>query len=316
MIRPRLPRERVVEAYLLACRVAASAPPTIHRGYRVFYARPPRVSWVDLAPGDHGILGTHDKCDLVLPQEPDMRTRHSLAACSLLEDGTVALRLLDLHTDLPMFLHDDEAHVSLVVVGDFAVRLGHGIVGALSLEPSYARVASSMLSEPELDLHRSDRVPTARPADLRRSHITSLPPVSPIGTMSGARSLDVAGKARPMTAISVADRRPAYGLTLTRGRKAASVQVPKQVLHLGLVIGRADNCEDGGLRAVLDGTISRAHLLLLEEGQDVVAIDLCSLNGTSMNGVTKRRFVLPDSGATLHLGPQFELRWKALGTRH
>jgi hypothetical protein len=101
-----------------------------------------------------------------------------------------------------------------------------------------------------------------------------------------------------------------HRLTLTRGRKAASVEVPAEVLHLGLLIGRADNCEDGGLRAVLDGTISRAHLLLLREGRDVVAIDLCSLNGTTMNGVMARRFVLPDSGATLHMGPQFELRWQ------
>lgn len=327
MLRPRLSRERVVDAYLHACRVAATAPAKIKEGYRVFWTFPPKISWIDLAPGEHGILGTHERCDLRIPAEQDMRTRHALAACSRLDDGSVALRLLDLHTDLPLFLQDDEPHVSLVVVGDFAVRLGRGVVGALTLDPSSARKSGGTSAAPELDVSRSDRVPTARSGDMRKSHVTSLPPVSPIGTLkTGPRNFrDALASGAAPPAGDLRDVRASnalapqedttYRLTLTRAQKAASIEIPGHVLQLGLMIGRADNCEDGGLRAVLDGTISRAHLLLLREGRDVVAFDLCSLNGVTMNGKKDRRFVLHDD-SVLGMGPQFQLRWQPLHVRH
>ena len=79
-----------------------------------------------------------------------MRTRQALVTCSRLEDGTPALRLIDLRTDLPFFLMDDEPHSSLVVTGSFAVRLGQGVIGAVSHFCQFHRNGRTTMSVDEL----------------------------------------------------------------------------------------------------------------------------------------------------------------------
>ena len=80
----------------------------------------------------------------------------------------------------------------------------------------------------------------------------------------------------------------------------ASVDLPDAVLDAGVLVGRAERCEDR-LRAVLTESVSRVHLLLLRERGDVHAFDLASTQGLYADGQRVRRVRLPARGGTLRL---------------
>src|SRR5262245_3071150 len=90
--RPYISPERAFGAFSLVCKL--SAPTLRGNGYRLFYAKPPNAWWLDLGPGDHAVVGSHERCNLVNAEEPGIRTRQTLVTCSRLEDGTPSRRPL------------------------------------------------------------------------------------------------------------------------------------------------------------------------------------------------------------------------------
>ena len=72
-------------------------------------------------------------------------------------------------------------------------------------------------------------------------------------------------------------------------------------LDIGLIIGRADKCHDGGIRAVLNEWVSRAHLLILREGTASTHRSLLD-ERYLQNGTRVRHLTLPDTGTSLRLG--------------
>jgi hypothetical protein len=98
-------------------------------------------------------------------------------------------------------------------------------------------------------------------------------------------------------------------VTLERGGMGASVELPAEALEAGVLLGRALNCFDGGLRRIFCEAISRAHVLLVRDRDDVFAFDLCSTNGTRVAGQRIRRHRLSDGGATVELGKKVIFRW-------
>ena len=98
-------------------------------------------------------------------------------------------------------------------------------------------------------------------------------------------------------------------VTLERGGMGASVELPTEALDAGVLLGRALNCFDGGLRRIFCEAISRAHVLLVRDHDDVFAFDLCSTNGTRVAGQRIRRYRLSDAGSTLELGKKVSFRW-------
>ncbi len=89
----------------------------------------------------------------------------------------------------------------------------------------------------------------------------------------------------------------------------ASVEIPVEALDAGVLLGRALNCFDGGLRRIFCDAVSRAHVLLLRDHDDVYAFDLCTTNGTRVAGRRIRRFKLSPDGAALELGKKVTFRW-------
>ena len=123
------------------------------------------------------------------------------------------------------------------------------------------------------------------------SHITSVRPIAHIEDLTPKAK---AGYVR---------------LTLQSYDRSAAVELPEQALEQGVLLGRADNCLDRGLRAVLSTHISRTHLLLLRDAGAIVAIDLCSTNGTRQGGQRVRQVTIPVEGLALTLGPELTLIW-------
>jgi hypothetical protein len=120
----------------------------------------------------------------------------------------------------------------------------------------------------------------------RITHVTSLPPVPGIGGFV---------QAPPGTR----DAR----ITLCSRGAGTSVSIAEADLELGVLLGRAPKCLDGGLHAVLNPGISRAHLLILRDPEgSVTAFDLCSVQGTYFYGARIRACRLTGGATRLELG--------------
>lgn len=328
--RPMLSRAELDQAFSLARRLASNEAPSHREGHRVFSLLGSRISWRDLKPGEHAVIGPHEQCDLPLGGAGELQTRHAIAISVTLSDGSSALRFLDLHTTLPFFLHDDEAHHSLVVTDAFAVRLGQNVVGAIPLGQIEGDLRDS---EPppssEIEVQRTAQLPKGSIPSLGRILVSSLPPPRPISSYSStppsaapSAQPAYAGRVNPQPSGGAANNNQyvpispnSARVTVRYGGQGASVEVPMDAFDHGLLLGRAPHCEDGGLRSVLPAHISRVHLLLLRENEAVMGYDLCSLNGTFHHGVKSPRvtFSTPldsvslsdlvldvESGPTLH----------------
>lgn len=298
------------------------------QGYRLVRVFERNISWVDIHVGGDGyaVLGSHDRCDLVLGSDSGIWLRHLVATCARLDDGTVGLRLIDLKTNVPFFLEDDTPQWSVTASGPFAMRLGRHVVCGFPIGPALSSSSSSsvdgdrhstgpghIVDEPARIVDRAidtgllasdhdssmtsapSRSIGSVPAPARREPITSFLPSAPVSQIH-----DLIGPSVSSNHIRV---------TLERGGMGASVELPSEALDAGVLLGRALNCFDGGLRRIFCEAISRAHVLLIRDRDGVYALDLCSTNGTRVTGRRIRRQILSDEGATLELGKKVTFRW-------
>lgn len=315
-VQPRIDVATMRRALSTAEAVMALNPPEspMVEGYRLFRVSGGDVAWLDMPAntGAYAVFGSHPRCDVKFASGDDVCVRHLVATCCNLGDGGFGLRLMDLQTSIPFFVDDDVPRRSIVVSGPLLVRIGRHVVGGLPVGPRASsrvlQVSSCGMSEPPRALESVSEkaavegaappAPTEGITTSHRfargeiSHITSVRPVSHIEDMLAPRAKT--GYVR---------------LTLQSSERSAAVELPEQALDDGVLLGRADNCLDRGLRAVLSTHISRTHLLLLRDGTEVMALDLCSTNGTRYAGQKVRRVMVPAEGLALTLGPELTLIW-------
>jgi len=325
-----------VSDYLATC--PEVAPDS--RGYRLFWARGDEVGHRDLTAADHAILGRHTACDIPLPGAAELSLRHLLVATTVLADGTCALRVLDLRASLPFYTDDAQPRRSIVAAGPVVLRLGSYLFGGVPIEPGTTRphlpaelpraiVTSSLPPAPlggrtgpvaspgdepstmaadEGDFFDSG-LPTAASAASPLDTAATLSPflsrvmvVPPTALLSEIVPQPLATEPPSSTRPGTPRTTPTFArLTLLREGHAASIDLPTSDLDAGVLIGRSERCTDGGLRRVLDGNISRIHVLLLRDGDHMLAFDLCSTQGTYVDGASVRRHALSSAGGCLSL---------------
>ncbi len=306
---PKLSREAMRAIYDRARDLVPDGPVAREAvcGYRLLRALDGNVSWVDIRiSGDgYAVLGSHDRCDLVLADDAGIWLRHLLATCVRHADGSVGVRLIDLKTDVPFYLEDDEPQWSVTASGSFAIRLGrHVICGfplaessdGAALEPPTGTItfgkSHSAVSEQVVPTHLHMDIPQrAR----RPGEPFTIVPSAPVSQIQ-----DLIGPSPSPDHVRV---------TLERGGMGASVEIPVAALEVGVLLGRALNCFDGGLRRIFCDAVSRAHVLLVADQGEVFALDLCTTNGTRVVGRRIRRYCLANEGATLELGKKVLFRW-------
>lgn len=311
--RPRVDLETMRAVYARARDLMPEEPPARDRvqGYRLVRVLDRNISWVDVRIGGEGyaVLGSHDRCDLVLSNDSGIWLRHMAAICVRLDDDAVGLRLIDLKTDLPFFIDDESPRWSIIASGAFAMRLGRHVVCGFPIGPLTGDEPTSAPSlrvpsgpRRELDaaatgILETGAIPSERNVVSARapSEITSFLPSAPVSQIQ-----DLMGPSPSPQHVRV---------TLERGGMGASVELPTEALDAGILLGRALNCFDGGLRRIFCEAISRAHVLLLRDHEDVFAYDLCSTNGTRVSGQRIRRHRLSETGTTLELGKKVVFRW-------
>jgi hypothetical protein len=328
--RPRVDLETMRGVFGRARDLLPEGPPARDRvmGYRLVRVLDRNISWVDIRiSGDgYAVLGSHDRCDLVLSNDAGVWLRHLAALCVRLEDDSVGLRLIDLKTDLPFFLDDDTPRWSVLARGPFAIRLGRHVVCGFPIGASEQRgsapagVGAGGIVPAENG--GAQRPPTGAPPAPRP------PDAQATGILDTGTSLNLSADARsvpaPQELSSFVPSAPVSQIqdllgpsaspdhirvTLERGGMGASVELPTDSLDAGVLLGRALNCFDGGLRRIFCEAISRAHVLLVRDREGVYAFDLCSTNGTRVAGQRIRRYRLSDAGSTLELGKKVVFRW-------
>jgi hypothetical protein len=296
---PRLEAAWLDEAYARAR--ALQAPTMTAPGYRLVWWRGREFGWHDLVahPAAYAVVGRHTCCDVVLPSDPGVALRHVLFRSTTLADGTVAVRLLDLHTQHGFHLDEDAERRALAAVGPLAVRVGRYVIVAL---PSGTALPDT---RPPSVIVDAPRMPSAAPSGAgsgggklsRITHVTTLPP---------APLLEELPYRAPMQGFA--------RVTLRNGAATATVDLPPSALDAGVLVGRADKCETQ-LRPAMTASISRVHVLLLREQGVVHAFDVASTQGTYAAEGRIRRTELGDE-RTLHLATKDSvmLYWQARAT--
>lgn len=296
-------------------------------GYRLFRVSGGDVAWLDLPTESaaYAVFGSHPRCDVKFAPGDDVCVRHMVATCFNLGEGSFGLRLMDLQTSIPFFVDDEIPRRSIVVSGPLLVRVGKHVVGGIPVGPRASlkplEVSSCGISEPPE--RATDTGTPARdrgPIHIGASPRVGVPPIlaGPVaeGITTSHRfargEISHITSVRPVSHIEDLSPKAKAGhvrITLQSYDRSAAVELPEQALEDGVLLGRADNCLDRGLRAVLSTHISRTHLLLLRDGDDIFAMDLCSTNGTRHGGQRVRRILIPTQGIALTLGPELTMIW-------
>ena len=307
---PKISRETMRAVFERASELVPELPiaPQDVRGYRLLRALDGNVSWVDIRVGGDGyaVLGSHDRCDLVLGDDAGIWLRHLVASCVRLPDGSIGVRMIDLKTDIPFYLEDDAPQWSVTATGPFAIRLGRHVICGFPLgdasvfatEPKAGAVtfaAAASAAVPAQTFPSLVRVDTAPPVRRRLGEPFTIVPSAPVSQIQ-----DLIGPSSSPNHVRV---------TLERGGMGASVEIPAGALDAGVLLGRALNCFDGGLRRIFCDAVSRAHVLIIADEGEVFALDLCTTNGTRVAGRRIRRYRLAGEGATLELGKKVLFRW-------
>jgi hypothetical protein len=308
---PRLDARALRSAYEHARDELVRARP-LAPGYRLFWTRGRSLGWLDLPVGGrHAVLGSHEKCDAVLEGDPSLLPRHLLIMTIALDDGP-ALRLLDLHTQTPFAMEDGVPRRSIVASGPVLVGMGAYVIGGVPIEESGGelRVVAAPLRPPVIT--EAQEMPRSlRPASLQAPSHSGVMAVSRMhGEDTSVSSLPPSmhiGQSRPR-----AESGPVSAmLTLRRPDRAAQVSLHEKELGLGVMIGRDTRCLDEGLREILYAHISRNHVLLLHHGGLFEAFDLCSTNGTFVEGKPVQRLVLPEAvKLSLSVGSPITMEWR------
>lgn len=317
--RPEVDDTAAARAYDRARAHLASLPatPAAAEGYRIFWARGEEVGHRDVGPDDYAIVGRHSACDVALPGAAELSLRHLLVATTAIANGPRGLRVLDLRASLPFFTDDGQPRRSIVATGPVVLRLGTYLFGGVPIGPSIERaLLPDEMPRAVVSCSVESVGPTGTNAEtstIGADEDDDEPPppnVGPLptpGTLVGnekthaSRVTVVAGTAfltevaRPTAPTTFAR------LTLLRDGHSASLDLPSTDLEAGVLIGRSERCTDGGLRRVLDGNISRIHVLLLREGDDVLVFDLCSTQGTFEHGHSVRRARISKGGGSVSL---------------
>jgi hypothetical protein len=108
----------------------------------------------------------------------------------------------------------------------------------------------------------------------------------------------------------LAEGGPARGeLLLASGSGRASLRLGKEAARQGVLLGRYDRCDGGGLPLLSSPSLSRVHLLIVEVGATLCAIDTASHNGTRL-GERRVHHARLEPGRPLILAEDVSVEWR------
>jgi len=258
-----------------------------------------------IKPGHSLIIGRHTECGLRLPDE-FIALRH-LVAHARLEAPRAAptIHLWDLHTGQPFLTEDGQPSVGVTSQGLLYAAVGQY---ALLLVPTRERTGLPWPSRAEkawsmfpLRQFTEPHSHAARALRFRRLREDGQEFMTPVSREDRLLRLGEGGSSHHP-----------WGLVrLVRGEQAVEFPMSREQLEQGMLLGRYERC---GIAVETVRTLSRVHLMLIRLGEEVLAIDTASTNGTWR---ARRRIgtVMLDKLDALELGKDLLMQWRRLPAR-
>ncbi len=285
-------------------------------GYRLYWLSDVLLGTIDVPaePSGYAVIGRHGSCDVVLDDERAVSLRHVLVRAASLDDGFPHLSVMDLHTSAGFELSDTSRQRSIAATGAVVFRIGtHSIVALPSTGKLDDALPVPVVEAGELAPHRVAPVRVKEAAAPSKgpspSRITLLPEL-----VDFARRRSVVPVAPTPAAPAARTEGEDYEVILEKPGRRAGVRLSAADLDHGVLIGRSEKCVDESLLALLGGTISRVHVLLIREKGCCHLYDVASLVGTFTEGSRVRCLPLADEGTSVHLAGcgGVTLQWRAL----
>jgi hypothetical protein len=104
------------------------------------------------------------------------------------------------------------------------------------------------------------------------------------------------------------DETPLGAISFRSGRTRLVRPVGATALDRGILLGRYDRCHFGPAPSTEDSQVSRVHILLIRDQEDVLAIDTASTNGSRING-EYQKFKVLEEGDEIELGDGMRFLW-------
>ena len=245
-----------------------------------------------------GVIGRHSAADLFLDGAPTLALRHLVLLLEPLPlraalRGEVRFRVMDLETGSPPRDEHGRAVASLTAEGPvFLTCEGFALLAFVTGDPT---------DWPERAADAWDIQPERIFVDERLAEGSGPRRLPPPRRASGRRASTVVRLQGGPRHLAAATDDPAAGhLHLASAGGRLRLPVGDDALRRGLLLGRYQRCHNHAASPIVDTSVSRVHLLLVDIAGRPVAIDLASSNGT---------FLLDHATATLapvrlhHLAP-------------
>jgi hypothetical protein len=264
------------------------------------------------------IIGRHNAAEIFLPSDPALSLRH--LAVILHRRGTepVRFRVLDLRTATafedergrrlealestgPTLLRCASFCVLLFPTGEPGEPWPEDSAEAWRRLPERVHLESAS-ADPERWAHAWDQAELRLPDPIDNGSPTttcvSFPgPVFPSPLLAGVPS--------PV----VRDAGPARGeILLTSRWGRAALRLGKEAARQGVLLGRYERCDGGGLPLLSSPKLSRVHLLIVEVGATLCAIDTASRNGSRL-GDRRIRHARLEPGRPIILAEDISVEW-------
>lgn len=263
------------------------------------------------------IIGRHSRADLHLGDDDSVSLRHVALFVfpAPSGEGSVRYRLVDLRTATAFLDERGKRLRALEAEGPAFVVVGRYTLLILPMSETedpwpegadngWARIPDRLF----LDEVEGEAKSREWEADSDRAwEVEDLPRLSEPPTL-------VHNVAGPEMAVHdlVGDGEPPLGeMLVTSSRGAATIVLGRRAVQSGILLGRSRRCDAG--RVLSSRAISRVHLLVIETGGVLYAIDTASSNGVFF-GEGRERVVRLEPGHSLDLSGAATLEWRRNGS--
>lgn len=245
------------------------------------------------------IVGRHSRCDLYLDGDPGLSLRHLAVLVNAVSGDGPRLRVLDLHTPRGFVDENGRKLSALRSDGPLFLRLASYllmVLPAVEEWPDDAGQAWDSLPPRCYGDAREHESPAASCERERGSEATH----SEVVALDGPLELDEL-RAPPGSRLGT--------LVLTSEHGREDIAVGTSEASRGILLGRYRRCASPQLIALANRRLSRVHLLIVDTGFGLFAVDTASTNPTRC-GSTRIRSTPLEAGTRLTLPGDVELEWQ------
>jgi hypothetical protein len=275
-------------------------------------------AWIPAEPDGINpvIVGRHSTAELFLPSDPELSLRHLAIVVGHAGDGPARFRVLDLRT--PTAFEDEHGHRlrALESAGPTLIRCASYSLLLLptgdSGEPWPEDKDEGWKRVPErvyLESTSADSDSWNRPGGVVARSAPSLDnpeSTTPIVVFPGPVFLARALMEPSAAAIDVGAARGEIRVSSELGD--GSLLLDAEAARRGALIGRYERCDGAGLACLSTHALSRVHLLVVESGGALWAVDTASRNGSWHAGERIGRLRL-EPGRRILLAGQVAVEW-------